>query len=199
MDDSGSGRSGTGGKVPLRERLSAAMLKPAMEAPEEETAPPTLEELVETERRANDKERLIGLVAAPIAAAIAFLVTSAQIANDPPAHLKSGAVDKLHVAPSLYYELGAMLVVLAVVVLVAAMMRKRFVTGAALALYGLGVFNLHYWGFGFPFVLAGAWYLVRAYRVHQDVKNATAPVSPGGSTAARPNSRYTPPRSRSGR
>ena len=53
------------------------------------------------------------------------------------------------------------------------------------ALYGLAVFNLHWWGFGVPFVLVGAWYLVRAYRAQRALKEATgvgreaAPAVPG--------------------
>ena len=39
-----------------------------------------------------------------------------------------------------------------------------------MALYGLAVFNLHYWGFGVPFILAGAWLLVRAYRLQRDLQ-----------------------------
>ena len=72
-----------------------------------------------------------------------------------------------------------------------------------MALYGLAVFNLHYWGFGIPFILAGAWYLVRAYRLQRDLKEATGDVpgtrpGPVGAwsdrrRATRPNKRYTPP------
>ena len=89
-------------------------------------------------------------------------------------------------------------------ILVTALMRKRMFLGIALALYGLAVFNLHYWGFGVPFLMAGAWYLVRAYRLNQELKRAGgADVSPSRSRAVRPpwrtasrpraNKRYTPP------
>ncbi len=44
--------------------------------------------------------------------------------------------------------------------LVTAYFRKRFFLGIAMALYGLSVFNLHYWGFGVPFLMVGAWLLV---------------------------------------
>ena len=54
--------------------------------------------------------------------------------------------------------------------------------GIALCLYGLAVFNLHYWGFGVPFLMAGAWYLVRAYRLQQELKRAEA-AGPGASAA----------------
>ena len=69
-----------------------------------------------------------------------------------------------------------------------------------LALYGLAVFNLHYWGFGVPFLMAGAWYLVRAYRLNQELKRVEGSGPPARSTARpsmgarpRPNKRYTPP------
>ncbi len=77
--------------------------------------------------------------------------------------------------------------------------------GIALALYGLAVFNLHYWGFGVPFLLAGAWYLVRAYRLSQELKRvggsrrvAVERSEPPGQPwragpRPRPNKRYTPP------
>ena len=69
--------------------------------------------------------------------------------------------------------------------------------GIVLALYGLSVFNLHYWGFGVPFLLIGSWYLVRTYRISQRLKLAkSGETSAGGSGPARraqPNKRYTPP------
>ena len=43
-----------------------------------------LEELESQVRLANDKERLIGLLAAPVAAAIGIVVISTLIVNDPP-------------------------------------------------------------------------------------------------------------------
>ena len=83
-----------------------------------------------------------------------------------------------------------------------AMLRKRLFLGIATALYGLAIFNLHYWGFGVPFVMAGAWYLVRAYRLQQALKLAkgegpaqrygSKAQSKGASYTAKPNKRYTP-------
>jgi len=82
--------------------------------------------------------------------------------------------------------------------LVLALMRKRLFLGIVMALYGLGIFNLHYWGFGVPFLLFGAWYLVRAYRLQQSLKLATGD-DPRGATrngSSPPSSkRYTPPTS----
>jgi len=132
-----------------------------------------VEELEVAARSANDKERLVGLLAAPFAAAIGFLVISALIVNDPPALLRSGQLNKLHVAVSLYYDLGAVLLALSVLILATAMLRKRLFLGIVMALYGLAVFNLHYWGFGIPFIMGGAWLLVRAYRLQRDLREAT--------------------------
>ena len=44
-----------------------------------------------------DKERLIGLFAAPLAAGIALVVTDSLIANDPAATLANGQPNRLHV------------------------------------------------------------------------------------------------------
>ena len=106
--------------------------------------------------------------------------------------------------PSTYDQVFLVLLVLALVMLTMAMLRKRLYLGMATALYGLAIFNLHYWGFGIPFVMCGAWYLVRAYRLHQALRIAKgeSPSRYGAksqtsrsSSAARPNKRYTPPSS----
>jgi hypothetical protein len=65
------------------------------------------------------------------------------------------------------------------------------------------VFNLHYWGFGVPFILGGAWLLVRAYRLQRDLREATGEVAsrrgrpsggtPSRATVAQRNKRYAPP------
>ena len=196
-------------KAPLRDRLRNLVLKPA-EAATDSTAkgshgPATLEELEAEVRSANDKERFIGLVAAPLAAAIGILVISALIVNDPPARLKDGQIDTLHVSLSLYHDLGGVILALSVLMLVTAMWRKRLYLGIVTALYGLAIFNLHYWGFGVPFILFSAWLLVRAYRLQRDLREATegSPSRTGaqrrgrGATprrsSAKANSRYTPP------
>ena len=87
--------------------------------------------------------------------------------------------------------------------LVSAMLRKRVFLGIVTALYGLAIFNLHYWGFGVPFILVSAWLLVRAYRLQRDLREATvgdsrASASRRGSAApgrssAKLNRRYTAP------
>ncbi len=185
--------------------ISNLMLKPApidestgkveIEAHE----PTTIPEIEAAIKRANDKERLIGLLAAPVAAAIGLVITAALVAHDPSAHYSNGQVDKLHVSPSLYAQLGAVTLVLALIILISAWFRKRLFIGIAMALYGLSVFNLHYWGFGLPFIIGGAWYLVRAYRLSEKLKHAKAEAT-GGSSGygpARPappsSKRYTPP------
>ena len=74
---------------------------------------------------------------------------------------------------------------LALVMLVTAWFRKRTFLGIAMALYGLSIFNLHYWGFGLPFIMGGAWYLVRAYRLSEKLKFAKAGEGSGPVTGPR--------------
>ena len=188
------------GKAPLGDRLRSLVLKPA-EADTASTAegspgPASLEELEAEVRSANDKERFIGLVAAPLAAAIGILVISALIVNDPPARLKDGRIDTLHVSLSLYHDLGGVILALSVLMLVTAMWRKRLYLGIVTALYGLAIFNLHYWGFGVPFILFSAWLLVRAYRLQRDLREATE-GNPSRAGAQRPGRGATPRRSSS--
>lgn len=180
------------GKAPLGERLRDAVMKPAPPEtpPKAPVAQASLEELEDRVRHADDKERLIGLLAAPIAAMIGILVTADLISHDP-------ASGKNHLSVGVYHELELVVLALSVVMLGAAFYRKRFFIGGAMALYGLAVFNLRYWGFGVPYVIGGAWYLVRAYRAQRDLKEATAQGSsrPRADGQARPraNKRYTPP------
>jgi hypothetical protein len=180
------------------ERLKYAMVRPD----DEDDAKPaaderTVEELQEAIRHANDKERAIGLIAAPMGALLSFLIIDALVKNDPPVGSKN------YVNPSLYHSLLFVLLGLAVLALVTALWRKRLFLGMALALFGLAVFNLHYWGFGVPFVMVGAWYMVRAYRLQQALKRAEAngpaprtPLTKGGGSPgprARASKRYTRP------
>ena len=80
---------------------------------------------------------------------------------------------------TVYDELTYVILGMAVLILVSSLLRKRLFQGITLALYGLAVFNLRFWGFGVPFLLAGAWYLVRAYRLQQALKRAEArPAAP---------------------
>lgn len=151
----------------------------------------TVEELEEAIRRSDDKERAIGLVAAPLAALVGIIISSATIQN----------AKNLHESTTVFVELTYVILVMAVLILVASWMRKRLFQGITMAIYGLAVFNLRFWGFGVPFLLAGAWYLVRAYRLQQALKRAEAAEGPArpkgtpGSGGGRPrsNKRYTPP------
>ena len=113
--------------------------------------PTTIPEIEAAIKRADDKERLIGLLAAPVAAAIGLLVTARLMAHDPSARQTGRSTS--HVSPSLYVELGAVTMALALLMLVMAWFRKRTFLGIAMALYGLSIFNLHYWGFGLPFII----------------------------------------------
>ena len=188
-------------KPALGERLRGAIVKPvepdAAAKSKAANKPPSVEELEDRVRYADDKERLTGLLLAPVAGAIGLIVIGSLISNDP----KTGP---RHVDVSLYHTLTYVLLGLAVVMLAAAFYRKRLYLGIAMALYGLSIFNLHYWGFGVPFVMVGAWLLVRAYRAQRDLREATGDT-PLGSGARRrgggapskagrpqPNKRYTP-------
>ena len=193
-DDSGDDAPA---KPTLGERLKSAVLKPAPPASDggaspEPAPPPTVEELEARVKSADDKERALGLIGAPLAGGIGLLIINALIADNP------AAPNKAHVNPSVYHELALVLVALAIVMLVMALLRKRLFLGMAFALYGLAVFNLHYWGFGVPFILAGAWLLVRAYRVQRDLREAGGGTGRSGgaqgaaSSRPQPNKRYTP-------
>jgi hypothetical protein len=195
-------------RVTWSDRLRSAFLKPIEDAPASTSkgsdGQRSVEELARAARSADDKERLIGLLAAPAAAAIGLLVIGALIANDPPALLKTGHINRLHVNPSIYYDLTGVLLGLSILMLAMAMFRKRLYLGIVMALYGLTIFNLHYWGFGVPFLMAGSWLLVRSYRLQRDLREATAGdgstqstrVSRGLKSSAsspRASKRYTPP------
>jgi hypothetical protein len=192
----------------FKDRLSKAVLKPAK--PNNTLAgwdepPLTPEELEDAVASANDKERMIGLIAAPLAAIVSILITATRVTNNPPALLKNGQVNKLHVNVSQYQELAGVLIARSLLMLVTAMMRKRLFLGITTALFGLAIFNLHYWGFGVPFVMVGAWYLVRAYRLQRDLRESTGGSTTGSVGRASQNSRpsaskrYTPPAPRSKR
>jgi hypothetical protein len=165
-----------------------AAANPAIKGGEYPTTVPELETLV---KRADDRERLIGFIAAPIAAALGFIISASLVANDPKRLLADGRVNPLHVSPSLYVELGAVSVALAVVMLVTALLRKRLYLAVTMALYGLAIFNLHFWGFGLPYIFAGAWLMVRSYRLQTKLKEARAAAPEGGRGAT--SKRYTPP------
>jgi len=196
VDDSGDDDKP---KLTFFERLRYTMVKaddPANAKADEPIM--TRDELEAAIARADDKERNIGLVAAPIGAVIA-LVTSADLIN----HAKS-----LGESTSTYQTLTFVLLGMAALMLATAWFRKRMPLGIVMALFGLGIFNLHYWGFGVPFLLAGAWYLTRAWRLQSKLKLAGGgsrrsygPPNSGGSpnrlpsaggVLPRPNKRYTP-------
>jgi hypothetical protein len=142
-------------------------------------------------KRSNDKERLVGLLLSPVAAAIGFAVTAVLVARDPK------LPDPHHVNPSQYTEFGLLAMALSLVMLGTAWFRKRTFFGIAAALYGLSLFNLDWWGFGVPFILIGSWFLVRAYRLGEKLKAVKAGDVTSPRTAVKrsggPNKRYTPP------
>ena len=112
--------------------------------------------------RADDKERNIGLIAAPVGAIVALFISADLIHHAQPTGQST----------SDYQTLTFVLLGMAVLIVVASWLRKRLILGIVLALFGLGIFNLHFWGFGVPFLMAGSWYLVRAWRLNSKLKLA---------------------------
>ncbi len=179
----------------LWQRVKYSMVEPDDDPVTRKEAQPVrpVEEIQEDLRRSNDKERTIGLVAAPVAAIVGIAISTASI-NYARTHNQS-----VHV----YDELTYVLLGLAALILVASLLRKRLFQGITVALFGLAVFQLHYTyvGFAAPFILVGAWYMVRAYRLQQELKRSEADVggvrrnsaSPSRGARPRPNKRYTPP------
>ncbi len=164
--------------------------------PRDQDGPTTIPEIEAAIKQANDKERLIGLLAAPVAAGIGLLTMTALINNDPKALYSNGQINPHHVNPHTFVEFGVLAIALALIMLAASWWRKRLFIGIASALYGLSLFNLHYWGFGVPYILIGSWYLVRAYRLSEKLKRAKAEEGGGFKTTAAPpppSKRYTPP------
>ena len=182
------------------ERLKYAMVRPdddeRTSAPDERSA----EELEATIRSADDRERAVGLIAAPVAAALSFVLIGADITRN--SSVATHLNDAKHYVPaSTYHWVLLVFLGLSLVMLVAAWLRKRMVLAIALALYGVGLFQLGWLGFAVPFVLAGAWYLVRAFRLQQALKQAegSGTSTPrrtnagGAAPRPRPSKRYTPP------
>lgn len=196
------GSSGDDGAPMTRwERLKYAMVKPddddrrAASTSDDRSA----EELKDAIRYADDRERAVGLIAGPISALISFIVIGADISRNS----QATTAPKNFVAASTYHWVLLVFLALAVIILASAWLRKRMAMAIALALYGVGLFQLGWLGFAVPFVLAGAWYLVRAYRLQQAFKKAEAEeggptpsvarTSSGSRPRARANRRYTPP------
>ena len=179
------------------ERLKYAMVRPDDGAHEVTPDDRSAEELEATISRADDRERAVGLIAAPVAAAIGFLVIGADISRNSSAT----TLPKNFVPASTYHWVLLVFLALAAIMLVGAWLRKRIVLAVALALYGVGLFQLGWLGFAVPFVLAGAWYLVRGFRLQTALKRAEADGSATPAVARRasngvrprPNKRYTPP------
>jgi Ca2+/Na+ antiporter len=180
----------------LWERVKYSMVEPDDDSGSVKEAPPVrpVEEVQEDLHRSNDKERTIGLVVAPVAAIVAIAISTASI-NYARTHNQN-----VHV----YEELTYVLLGLAALILVASLLRKRLFQGITVALFGLAVFQLHYTyvGFAAPFILVGAWYMVRVYRLQQELRRSEADadgprrtsVSAARGSRPRPSKRYTPPR-----
>jgi len=151
----------------------------------------SVEELEAEIATLTEKERAIGLIVAPIAAVIGLIISSTSI-NYAKTHGQSY---------SIFVDLTYVMLGMAILILVTAWLRKRLFLGIVTAMYGLAVFNLHQWEFGFPFLMVGAWYLVRTYRLQQDLRKAgggtggprSGGSAPPGGPRPRQNKRYTPP------
>jgi hypothetical protein len=187
-------------KLTFFERLRYTMVKPDDDGNVKAEEPVlSRAELEATIARANDKERNIGLVAAPVGAIVALFISADLIHH----------AQQTGQSTSTYQTLTFVLLGMAALILVASWLRKRLILGIVMALFGLGIFNLRYWGFGVPFLLGGSWYLVRAWRLNSKLKLAgggsgrsygppNSKVSPNrlpsaGGVLPRPNKRYTPP------
>jgi hypothetical protein len=197
-----TGNSGDDGAPMTRwERLKYAMVKPDDDSDSRPAASDerSAEELQYAIRYADDRERAVGLIAGPVSALISFIVIGSMInRNSQPT-----TAAKNFVPASTYHWVLLVFLALAVVILVSAWWRKRMAMAISLALYGVGLFQLGWLGFAVPFVLAGAWYLVRAFRLQQTFTKAeaeesgtarsTARSNGGSKPRARANRRYTPP------
>jgi hypothetical protein len=177
------------------ERLKYSMVRPDDDPKERKALETRPVDEVEAEiKRSNDKERVIGLIAAPVAAIVGLVISSASV-NYAKSHGQSTGV---------YEKLTYVLLALAVLILLSSWLRKRLFQGITLALFGVAIFQLHYSyvGFAAPFILFGAWYLIRSYRLQQELRRAEAagpsaprPKASPSAAAPRPrrNKRYTPP------
>ena len=138
---------------------------------------------------------------APIGALIAFLVIHADIDNDPAQYLKSGASSDPKYTTREHLPRGAAGAVGHVrVLMVAAWFRKRLYMGMLTALFGLAIFNLHWWGFGVPFVMVGR--LVPGAGLpgpEGPQRGDRAMPSHGRPVVPTPSKRYTPPTARAKR
>jgi hypothetical protein len=179
-------------KMGFFQRIRYSIVVPDGTDDQDEKSQLSAEEIEDEIDTITEKERAVGLLVAPVAAIVALIISAASI---------SYAKDH-NQSYSIYTELTYVLLGMSVLILVTALLRKRLYLGITTALYGLGIFNLHYWGFGVPFIMVGAWYLVRAYRMQQNLRRVTGgrQVPPRPGAAPRPvgprprrNKRYTPP------
>lgn len=193
-EDTGNPGEDDAPRMTLWQRLRYSMVRPDDEPSDRAQAEDRpVEEIEEDIRRSNDKERAIGLVVAPVAAVVGLVISSASV-NYAKTHNQSTAV---------YDKLTYVLLALAALILLSSWLRKRLFQGITIALFGVAIFQLkaNYIGFAFPFVVVAAWYLIRAYRLQQELKRAQASDAPpprrdSGRPAGsrpRPNKRYTPP------
>jgi uncharacterized membrane protein len=176
VDDSGADAP----KLTFFQRLRYTMVKPDDDGTVKSDEPVlSREELEATIARADDKERNIGLVAAPIGAIVALFVSADLIHH----------AQQTGQSTSEFQTLTYVLLGMSVLLLAMSWLRKRLFIGIAMV------------------VIGGAWYLVRAWRLQAKLKLAGggsgATYGPpnskvnrlpsAGGVLPRPSKRYTPP------
>ncbi len=155
----------------LRRRLRAAMIEPAAEqssgrpAHTDELAEVPSSELVRRIKELDDRERLFALFTAPLGAAVAAMVTALALVYNP-------ATGKNHASPGLILLEGGVRLLLAVVVLVAALVRRRSLVSWSMLFLGTSM--------GFPLALPffgiGGWMIWRTYKIQRVL--STRPDAP---------------------
>ena len=195
--DTSSGEDMTDGDSSLRGRLfdKRTWLKPLPEV-EADTAvlgPRTQAEILSDLKRIDDRERIIGLVAGPLGAIAAVLLMYHSLAITPPIHHKG------YVAPSITITYGLLGIFLGLVVVVAALSRRRSFLGFTLLFMGISLGIV----FAIPFWIAGVWMLWHSLRYQRELSELTGEPVRGwmGNGGARGGTRVTatPTRSTSDR
>jgi hypothetical protein len=125
------------------------------------------EELTEIIKRLDDRERFLALVSAPLGIVVGLLLTIGAIHFNPPVHHKN------HVSTGfILFEGGARVVLAGILVLATVTRRRSFV---AFALLFLGT------SMGFPFALPfwalGIWLIFRVFKWQRELTAITGPVA----------------------
>ena len=179
----------------LWQRVKYSMVEPDDDPVTRKEGQPVrpVEEIQEDLRRSNDKERTIGLVAAPVAAIVGIAISTASINYARTLQPERSCLRRADVRPprTRRPDPGGIAVA------------QAPVSGDHGRTVRSGRLPVHYTyvGFAAPFILVGAWYMVRAYRLQQELERSEADVggvrrnsaSPSRGARPRPNKRCTPP------